>query len=146
MGEVDITILNRIYRACLDFSRDQDCAWKEDSGTFDTAIIISGTTWRLTKAEESWNNLQPGEELFVPDILEVKHKIIIEYEEESKAMKGPKIRKKGHWEESRRDSRRDYHYAAAGFLVLKIWESEYKDGTWKEKLKSFLTTIFNTHK
>lgn len=146
MGEVDIATLNRIYRACLDFSKDQKCKWKEDSGDYETAIIVNGKSWRVADPKENWDNLAEGDNLFVPDIMEINYKIIIEYEEESKPMKGPKIRKKGHWEESRRDSRRDYHYAAAGFLVLKIWESEYKNGTWKKKLKSFLTTIFNTHK
>ena len=57
-------------------------------------------------------------------------------------MKGPKIKKKGHWEESKRDSRRDEFYRLAGFRVLKIWEHELKEETWQAKLKDFLQNCY----
>jgi len=49
-----------------------------------------------------------------------------------------KLGKKGHTAESKRDTNRDMLYRIAGFKLLKIWESEYKSGEWKQKLYDFL--------
>ena len=67
-------------------------------------------------------------------------KLIIEYEEEAGKKKGAfgaKWGKRGHTEYTNtRDKRRDDHYNK--FSMLKIWEHELKDETWKKKLFNFL--------
>ena len=117
-----------------------------DQGTFETAIVFKENgTWERPTFIQSWAEVRAKNlDLFCPDIIDFQKKIIIEFEEESLPMKGPKIRKKGHWEESKRDSRRDKFYKKGKFSVLKIWESEYQsaDNEWGRKLDSFLVGCF----
>jgi len=57
-----------------------------------------------------------------------------------------KLGKKGHVEESKRDSNRDMLYRIAGFKILKIWESELKSNTYKDKLCQFLYEMYKVPK
>ena len=77
---------------------------------------------------------------FVPDLIDFKNKIIIEYQEESEGRQGVlrrrgKINKKGHDEFS--DEDKDIFYSLAKFNQLKIWENTPLEKQKKE-LKTFL--------
>ena len=80
------------------------------------------------------NLRKDGYKPFVPDLLDIKNKLIIEYNEEPRPWRGAKIIKKGHTEFSDQD--KDLYYKLAGFHQLKIWES---DKFWTDKINSFLT-------
>ena len=78
---------------------------------------------------------------FVPDLIDFKNKIIIEYQEESEGRHGVlrrrgKINKKGHDEFS--DEDKDIFYGLAKFNQLKIWENTPLEKQ-KEELEIFLT-------
>lgn len=78
---------------------------------------------------------------FVPDLIDFKNKIIIEYQEESEGRQGVlrrrgKINKKGHDEFS--DEYKDIFYDLAKFNQLKIWENTPLEKQ-KEELETFLT-------
>lgn len=78
---------------------------------------------------------------FVPDLIDFKNKIIIEYQEEPEGRQGVlrrrgKINKKGHDEFS--DENKDIFYALAKFNQLKIWENTPLEKQ-KEELETFLT-------
>jgi hypothetical protein len=78
---------------------------------------------------------------FVPDLIDFKNKIIIEYQEESEGRQGVlrrrgKINKKGHDEFS--DEDKDIFYGLAKFNQLKIWENTPLEKQ-KEELETFLT-------
>ncbi|MCJ8307183.1 MAG: hypothetical protein HRU07_09060 [Nitrosopumilus sp.] len=77
---------------------------------------------------------------FVPDLIDFKNKIIIEYQEESEGRHGVlrrrgKINKKGHDEFS--DEDKDIFYGLAKFNQLKIWENTPLEKQ-KEELETFL--------
>jgi hypothetical protein len=77
---------------------------------------------------------------FVPDLIDFKNKIIIEYQEESEGRQGVlrrrgKINKKGHDEFS--DEDKDIFYGLAKFNQLKIWENTPLEKQKKE-LEIFL--------
>ena len=77
---------------------------------------------------------------FVPDLIDFKNKIIIEYQEESEGRQGVlrrrgKINKKGHDEFS--DEDKDVFYGLAKFNQLKIWENTPLEKQ-KEELETFL--------
>ncbi len=77
---------------------------------------------------------------FVPDLIDFKNKIIIEYQEESEGRQGVlrrrgKINKKGHDEFS--DEDKDIFYGLAKFNQLKIWENTPLEKQ-KEELETFL--------
>jgi hypothetical protein len=100
----------------------------------------------LTK-EEAYAFRKEGFKQFVPDLIDFKNKIIIEYQEESKGMEGilrrhGKINKKGHDEFS--DENKDIFYDAAKFNQLKIWENTPLKKQ-NEELKEFLT-IFSKNR
>ncbi|MFQ5750738.1 MAG: hypothetical protein ACE5HI_01970 [bacterium] len=117
-----------------------------DLGTFETAIIINDLgEWRKPSISDNWHTLKANEVLFCPDLIEYIFRAIIEHEEQPKPQKGARIIKKGHSEESRRDSKRDLAYERAGFLVLKIWENEDQD-TQKSKILQFLDKVARAHK
>ena len=80
------------------------------------------------------NLRKDGYRPFVPDLLDIKNKMIIEFQEESTPWRGSKIIKKGHDEFS--DEDKDLYYQLAKFHQLKIWES---DKFWTDKIDSFLT-------
>lgn len=78
---------------------------------------------------------------FVPDLIDFKNKIIIEYQEEPEGRQGVlrrrgKINKKGHDEFS--DEDKDIFYGLAKFNQLKIWENTPLEKQ-KEELETFLT-------
>jgi hypothetical protein len=77
---------------------------------------------------------------FVPDLIDFKNKIIIEYQEESEGRQGVlrrrgKINKKGHDEFS--DEDKDIFYGLAKFNQLKIWENTPLEKQ-EEELETFL--------
>lgn len=122
MGEVDIESLMKIKQYIQDLNRGNgwDFVFKVDHGKYET-------------------KLGDDDDFYVPDLIDYSNQLIIEYEEESKPRKGPKIIKKGHWEESRHDFYRDQFYTDRNYLILKIWESELKiDKVWQDKLYKFL--------
>ena len=109
-----------------------------------TRIIIDEFgTWKkmpnLTE-EQASEFRKKGFRQFVPDLIDFKNKIIIEYQEECKGRQGilrrrGKINKKGHDEFS--DEDKDIFYELAKFEQLKIWENTPQEEQNKE-LKNFL--------
>jgi len=142
MGEVDYENLHKIYRECIDFCKKEKLPFqfKVDSGNFETAIEFTAIGYHHPPKSKNWEeSKKEGNQIKCPDLLEYEHKLIIEFEEEPKpGKKMGKLGRKGHTEESERDTNRDMLYRIAGFKLLKIWESEYKSGEWKQKLYDFL--------
>ncbi len=152
MGEVDIVILNDIYREAVkqEIKNNWGFKFKVDDGNFETAIefveIAGGTDvilYHPPKAKD-WND---ADTIQCPDILDFENRIIIEYQEETgKRRKGAYLAKKGHGHPGDlaniRDSRRDSNYSRGGFRVLNIWESDYKNESWKKTLWQFLVDCF----
>lgn len=158
LGEVDIAILNEIYREAVDLNKKHNWGFqfKVDDGDFETAIefysdfhnetgfVVASVSLYHPPLAKDWND---AEDILCPDILDFENKIIFEYEEETgNQRKGARLAKKGHGHPgelaNKRDSRRDTLYLKGGFRVLKIWESEYNDGTWKKKMWRFLCDCF----
>jgi hypothetical protein len=109
-----------------------------------TRIIIDEFgTWKKTPnltEEQASEYRKKGFRQFVPDLIDFKNKIIIEYQEECKGRQGVlrrrgKINKKGHDEFS--DEDKDIFYKLAKFNQLKIWENTPQVEQNKE-LKVFL--------
>ena len=112
-----------------------------------TRIIIDEFgTWIKTPnltEEQASEYRRKGFRQFVPDLIDFKNKIIIEYQEECKGRQGVlrrrgKINKKGHDEFS--DEDKDIFYELAKFNQLKIWENTPEVEQNKE-LKVFLKTF-----
>ena len=154
MGEVDIAVLHPIYRKCIELNKENNWGFqfKVDSGDYETMIefkylvppLVSNGNSKLIPFHpplaKNWDDM---EFCNAPDIMDFNNKIIIEYEEESKAGKqGGKLGKKGHWTESKRDELRDDRYKNSGFRVCKIWETEIKNGLWEIKLFYFLADCY----
>ena len=72
--------------------------------------------------------------MFVPDLIDLKKKAIIEYQEEAKPGK------KGHDELS--DLDKDLYYDMAGFKQLKLWENA-SITEQKSNLFTFLSILAN---
>jgi len=151
VGEVDIAILNPIYRECIDITNEYNYPWvfKEDSGSYETMIEFLASLSTIGRAvhpphSENWDAMKRNGSIPIcPDIMDYKNKIIIEYEEESTAGKRMgKYGKKGHWAESKRDFRRDALYKENGFRFCKIWESERKADMISKKLFHFLADCY----
>jgi hypothetical protein len=109
-----------------------------------TRIVIDEFgTWKKTPClteEQATEYRKKGFRQFVPDLIDFKNKIIIEYQEECKGRQGVlrrrgKINKKGHDEFS--DEDKDIFYELAEFNQLKIWENTPQDEQ-DEELKNFL--------
>jgi hypothetical protein len=109
-----------------------------------TRIIIDEFgTWIKTPnltEEQASEYRKKGFRQFVPDLIDFKNKIIIEYQEECEGRQGVlrrrgKINKKGHDEFS--DEDKDIFYELAKFNQLKIWENTPQVEQNKE-LKVFL--------
>ena len=109
-----------------------------------TRIVIDEFgTWKKTPClteEQATEYRKKGFRQFVPDLIDFKNKIIIEYQEECKGRQGVlrrrgKINKKGHDEFS--DEDKDIFYELAEFNQLKIWENTPQDEQ-EEELKNFL--------
>lgn len=137
MGEVDIENLHRVYRICVEYGKIIGIFhFKVDDGSFETALEFDENNVYHPPKSKNWSN---NPVILCPDILDFEKKLIIEYEEESDAGKRMgKIGKKGHWEESKRDNRRDLLYKKHGFKILKIWESDDIIKT-KDKIFRFLS-------
>ena len=114
-----------------------------------TRIVIDEFgTWKKTPClteEQATEYRRKGFRQFVPDLIDFKNKIIIEYQEECKGRQGVlrrrgKINKKGHDEFS--DEDKDIFYELAEFNQLKIWENTPQDEQ-NEELKSFLRENIN---
>jgi len=137
VGGRDIDRLYAVYQRTIEAERALNLgfSFKWDLGTFETAIIIEESgTWRKPAPSENWEFIKPNEALFCPDLIDYASKAIIEFEEM------PTPRKKGHTEESARDTRRDSAYHSAGFDVLKIWEDTEK-GDYLSLIKSYFLQI-----
>ena len=151
MGEVDIIILNDIYREAVkqEIKNNWGFKFKVDDGNFETAIEFYETLDKEMDVfhppiAKDWNDAKT---IQCPDILDFENKIIIEYQEETgKRRKGAYLAKKGHGHPGDlaniRDSRRDSNYSRGGFRVLNIWESDYKNESWKKTLWVFLCDCF----
>lgn len=136
----DLEELHKIYEYVKLVCREKKLNYnfRVDDGNYETRIDIN-----LNGHCSIGNGKLPliGYEMFCPDLMDFVHKKIIEYEEEAGANTGYLHAKKnkGHTEYTNtRDSRRDLYYSVIKFDVLKIWEHELKDGSWKEKVEVFL--------
>jgi len=112
-----------------------------------TRIVIDEFgTWKkvpILTEKQALEFRKKGFRQFVPDLIDFKNKIIIEYQEESKGRQGVlrrrgKINKKGHDEFS--DEDKDIFYELAKFNQLKIWENT-SPKEQKEELRYFLKTL-----
>lgn len=143
MGHVDIEKVNKIYRACVDFSKlcSLPFQFKEDSGHKETVISIS-ELGKISQRLEPNGSLSDLWRTFVPDVLDFHNKIIIEFEETpGKPRPGAKLAKKGHDPDGNdiRTSWRDLYYDIGKFRLLKIFDYEFKsESLWRIKLFRFL--------
>ena len=85
---------------------------------------------RTISKPQAENLRNQGFMMFVPDLIDIKNKLIIEYQEDAKPGK------KGHDELS--DMDKDLYYQLGGFRQLKLWE-QWDTGTQKKQLFSFLS-------
>jgi very-short-patch-repair endonuclease len=142
LGEIDIHNIHPIYRHAVETTKlhDMPFQFREDTGSFETLIAISESGKYRSYHEKNNRTFIP----FVPDIIDYKNKIIIEFEEETGNRRaGAKMARKGHGHEgdmpTKRDERRNEFYKLAGFTVLRIWESQFKNSiAWKIALTEFL--------
>lgn len=152
MGISDLERIFRIYQYIRDFEKLHDVSFGfiPDSGettqSNNTILINESGKWLkaagITKPE--WQKLKSeGFKPFVPDLIEWHNRIIIEYQEEPKPHKGPRIVQKGHDEFS--DSTKDLYYEIAGFNQLKLWDSWDHD-TQKKELFAFLSKYTDIQK
>ena len=149
MGTQDLQKLFEIKNQIQQIDKKKDYNFIIDSDTKEgrTRIIIDEFgTWKkmpnLTE-EQASEYRRKGFRQFVPDLIDFKNKIIIEYQEECKGRQGVlrrrgKINKKGHDEFS--DEDKDIFYELAKFNQLKIWENTPIVEQNKE-LKVFLKTF-----
>ena len=149
MGAQDLQKLFEIKNQIQEIDKEKDYNFIIDSDTKEgrTRIIIDEFgTWKkmpnLTE-EQASEYRRKGFRQFVPDLIDFKNKIIIEYQEECKGRQGVlrrrgKINKKGHDEFS--DEDKDIFYELAKFNQLKIWENTPEVEQNKE-LKVFLKTF-----
>ena len=151
MGAQDLQKLFEIKNQIQQIDKKNNYNFIIDSDTKEgrTRIIIDEFgTWKkmpnLTE-EQASEYRRKGFRQFVPDLIDFKNKIIIEYQEECKGRQGVlrrrgKINKKGHDEFS--DEDKDIFYELAKFNQLKIWENTPEVEQNKE-LKVFLKTFSN---
>ena len=146
MGAQDLQKLFEIKNQIQQIDKKNDYNFIIDSDTKEgrTRIIIDEFgTWIKTPnltEEQASEYRKKGFRQFVPDLIDFKNKIIIEYQEECKGRQGVlrrrgKINKKGHDEFS--DEDKDIFYELAKFNQLKIWENTPQVEQNKE-LKVFL--------
>ena len=149
MGAQDLQKLFEIKNQIQQIDKKNYYNFIIDSDTKEgrTRIIIDEFgTWKkmpnLTE-EQASEYRKKGFRQFVPDLIDFKNKIIIEYQEESKGRQGVlrrrgKINKKGHDEFS--DEDKDIFYELAKFNQLKIWENT-PITKQEEELKIFLKSL-----
>ena len=132
MGVQDLQKLFEIKNQIQQIDKKNYYNFIVDSDTKEgrTRIIIDEFgTWIKTPnltEEQASEYRKKGFRQFVPDLIDFKNKIIIEYQEECKGRQGVlrrrgKINKKGHDEFS--DEDKDIFYELAKFNQLKIWEN-----------------------
>ena len=149
MGAQDLQKLFEIKNQIQQIDKKNHYNFIIDSDTKEgrTRIIIDEFgTWKKTPnltEEQASEYRKKGFRQFVPDLIDFKNKIIIEYQEECKGRQGVlrrrgKINKKGHYEFS--DEDKDIFYELAKFNQLKIWENTPEVEQNKE-LKVFLKTF-----
>jgi hypothetical protein len=149
MGAQDLQKLFEINKQIKQFDKKKYYNFIIDTDTKEgrTRIVIDEFgTWKKTPhltEEQATEYRKKGFRQFVPDLIDFKNKIIIEYQEESKGRQGVlrrrgKINKKGHDEFS--DEDKDIFYELAKFNQLKIWENTpiIKQ---EEELKVFLKSL-----
>lgn len=153
MGIQDLEKLFHINRQIKEIDKENQYSFVIDTDTKEgkTRIIIDEFgKWRkapcLTE-EQAEDFRKKGFRQFVPDLIDFKNKIIIEYQEESEGRHGVlrrrgKINKKGHDEFS--DEDKDMFYDIAKFNQLKIWENTSPEKQ-REELEIFLT-LFSPNK
>jgi len=149
MGAQDLQKLFEINKQIKQFDKKKYYNFIIDTDTKEgrTRIIIDEFgTWKKTPhltEEQATEYRKKGFRQFVPDLIDFKNKIIIEYQEESKGRQGilrrrGKINKKGHDEFS--DEDKDIFYELAKFNQLKIWENT-PITKQEEELKVFLKAL-----
>ena len=152
MGIQDLQKLFEINQQIKQFDKKKYYNFIIDTDTKEgkTRIFIDEFgTWKKTPyltEEQAIQFRKKGFRQFVPDLIDFKNKIIIEYQEESKGRQGVlrrrgKINKKGHDEFS--DEDKDLFYKLAEFNQLKIWENTSPEEQ-KAELKKFLKIFSNT--
>jgi hypothetical protein len=152
MGIQDLQKLFEINQQIKQFDKKKHYNFIIDTDTKEgkTRIVIDEFgTWKKTPyltEEQAIQFRKKGFRQFVPDLIDFKNKVIIEYQEESKGRQGVlrrrgKINKKGHDEFS--DEDKDLFYKLAEFSQLKIWENTSPEEQ-KEELKKFLKIFSNT--
>lgn len=145
MGIVDIVVLHDLYREARKQEKEYNWGFefKMDEGDYETAVEFTQDELQPQAVHPPiamcWDDADP---IFCPDIMDFENRIIIEYEEETGNRRtGARLAKKGHGHQgdlaNKRDSRRDIFYLQGGFRVLKIWQSEYEDGSWRKKMWRF---------
>ena len=116
-----------------------------------TRIVIDEFgTWKKVPSlteEQADDYRKKGFRQFVPDLIDFKNKIIIEYQEECEGRQGVlrrrgKINKKGHDEFS--DEDKDLFYDLAKFNQFKIWENTAPEKQNLE-LREFLMSFSSLH-
>ena len=149
MGAQDLQKLFEIKNQIQQIDKKNHYNFIIDSDTKEgrTRIIIDEFgTWKKTPnltEEQASEYRKKGFRQFVPDLIDFKNKIIIEYQEECKGRQGVlrrrgKINKKGHDEFS--DEDKDIFYELAKFNQLKIWENT-PITKQEEELKIFLKSL-----
>ena len=149
MGIQDLEKLFYIHHQIKEIDKKNHYDFIIDTDTKEgkTRIVIDEFgTWKKVPSltqEQAENYRKKGFRQFVPDLIDFKNKIIIEYQEECEGRQGVlrrrgKINKKGHDEFS--DEDKDLFYELAKFSQLKIWENTAPERQ-NEELKEFLTAF-----
>ena len=132
MGIQDLNKLFEIHREIKKIDTENNFNFVIDTDTKEgkTRIVIDEYgAWKKTPClteEQASEFRKKGFRQFVPDLIDFKNKLIIEYQEECKGRQGilrrrGKINKKGHDEFS--DEDKDIFYELANFSQLKIQEN-----------------------
>lgn len=149
MGVQDLEKLFFIHKQVKEIDEKKYYNFTIDSDTKEgkTRIVINEFgKWQKVPSltqEQAEEFRKKGFRQFVPDLIDFKNKIIIEYQEESEGRHGilrrrGKINKKGHDEFS--DEDKDIFYDLAKFNQLKIWENTPPEKQIEE-LRLFLKTF-----
>lgn len=150
MGERDIQELTDINKEIKKITKKHKLPFKfeTDKGQYQTAIefFFLGNAktpqWEVIHPPRS-KNWDSNPTILCPDLLDFKHKLLVEYEEEGqKSRPGAHLATKGHGREgdftTTRDTRRDEYYKWGGFRVLKFYEIDLEEQNWT-KLYEFLS-------
>ena len=148
MGIQDLEKLFLINQQIKEIDKNNQYNFVIDTDTKEgkTRIVIDEIgTWKKAPSlteEQAMEFRKKGFRQFVPDLIDFKNKIIIEYQEESEGRHGilrrrGKINKKGHDEFS--DEDKDMFYDLASFNQLKIWENTSPEEQ-RGELEVFLTS------